>query len=173
MSRRDRYDDHDGEDRPPDYRSPDRPRRRRRRRGSPAVPLLIIAAVLAAVLGVAVVLVVLVAVVPNWDRRGGKTSTTSGPADQLIDRLVGEWVGQDLDGRVTFLFRKDHTATIVTQKVVVQFTWELESAADNVLDIRTETEGVTGRARAVFLSTNEVRLESLKSNKAIVLTRDR
>jgi hypothetical protein len=173
MSRRDRYDDHAGDDRPPDYRSPNRPRRRRRRRGTPAVPLLIIAAVLAAVLGIAVVLVALVAVVPNWDWRGGKTSTTSGPAGQLIDRLVGEWGGQDLDGSVTFRFRKDHIATLVTQREVVQFTWELESAAEDVLVIRTESERGTGRTRFVFLSTNEVRLESLKVNKAIVFTRNR
>jgi hypothetical protein len=173
MSRRDRYDDHAGEDRPPDYRSPNRPRRRRRRRGSPAVALLIIAAVLAAVLGTAVALVALVAVVPNRDWRGGKTFTTSGPADQLIDRLVGEWGGQDLDGGVTFRFRKDHTATLVTQRQVVQFTWELESAAEGVLVIRTESESGTGRSRFVFLSTDEVQLESLKVNKAIVFTRNR
>jgi hypothetical protein len=173
MSRRDRYDDHAGEERPPDYRSPNRPRRRRRRRGSPAVPLLIIAAVLAAVLGIAAALAVLVAVVPNWDWRGGKTSTAPGPADQLVDRLVGEWGGEDLDGGVTFRFRKDHTATLVTQRQVVQFTWELESAAENVLVIRTETERGTGSARFVFLSTDEVRLDSLKVNKAIVLTRNR
>jgi hypothetical protein len=170
MSRRERGDDHADQDRLPDRSRPKRPRRRKNRRGSPAVPRLIIAAVLVAALGIAVVLV---AVLPNWDGRGSKTSATPSTADQLIDRLVGEWEGEDLDGRVAFQFRKNHTATLITSKQVVQFAWELESAAENDLVIRTKAEGGTGRSRFVFLSANQIRLESLKANKSLVLTRNR
>jgi hypothetical protein len=87
--------------------------------------------------------------------------------------LVGEWEGEDLDGRVTFQFQKNHTATLTTSRQVVQFAWELESAAENDLVIRTKSEGGTGRSRFVFLSANQVRLESLEANKSLVFTRNR
>jgi hypothetical protein len=133
------------------------------------VPVLIIVAVLLFVLGIALVLVI---VLPNWSGRGNASGSTGSLADQLIDRLTGEWEGADLDGRVGFQFRKNHTATLTTVRLVVQYTWELESAADNALIIRTTAE-MTGRSRFVFLSANEVRLESLKVNKAIILQRKR
>jgi hypothetical protein len=45
------------------------------------------------------------------------------------------------------------------------------NAAWNALVIRTTAEGGAGRSRFVFLSANQVRSESLKVNKSIVLTR--
>jgi hypothetical protein len=167
MSRGERYDDDIEDDRARDYYRQDRPRRRRKKRqGSPIVPILIVVGALVFVLGIVVVLVTLL---PNWTGRG---SSAGSVADQLIDTLAGEWEGGDLDGQVVFQFRKNHTATLITVKMVVQYTWELESATENSLIIRTTAEG-TGRTKFVFLSNNEVRLESLKVNKAIVLRRKR
>jgi hypothetical protein len=169
MSRHDPYDGDIDPDRCRDHPRPGRPRRRMKRRGSPAVVLLIIAAVLVGVVGITVVLVV------GLRDRGwlGKAAQgPSGPADQFIDRLVGEWEGEDLDGKVSFQLRKDHTATLTTSRQVDQFTWEPESTEGNSLVIRTSAgQGGTGRTRFVLLSANEVRLESLKVNKAIILTR--
>src|SRR5262249_13454388 len=150
------------------YPRPDRPRRRKKRRGSLAVVLPILAAVLVAVVGIVVALVVVLRSGEGW----GNAAKASSPADQLINQLVGEWEGEELGGRVGFQFRKDHTATLTTPRDVVPYTWALESAADNVLVIRTTVEGGgTRRTRFVFLSANQVRLESLKVNKSIVLTR--
>jgi hypothetical protein len=167
MSRRDRYEDDIDRG-----RRRERPRPRRQRpRGNPTVVWLIVAVAFIAVLGIALILV---AVLVDWEGHGKTAGKPLSQSEQLIDRLSGVWESEGGIGRVTFQFRKDHTATLTTPGDVIEYTWQMESAAEDTLIISTTAnDGGTGRNRFVFLSNNRVRLESMKENKSMLFNRKR
>jgi hypothetical protein len=103
------------------------------------------------------------------------TATTAPTlADELIDRLAGEWESPEYGAKIGIRLSKDHTVIQIAGKDAIRHTWELESASKDVLVLRTTSEqGRMESLRFTFLPTQQIRLESLKTNRSLVLRRKR
>jgi hypothetical protein len=145
--------------------------RRRKRRSTRSVWIFLAAAGFVGVVGIVVIVLVLV---PGGV--GTRSTATTAPtlADELIDRLAGEWESPDYGGKAGMRLSKDHTVFQIAGKDAIRYTWELESASKDVLVLRTTSEqGRMESLRFTFLPTQQLRLESLKSNRSLLLTRKR
>jgi hypothetical protein len=124
-------------------------------------------AVVVALVGMAGIVAILIAGLPSakgWDRAVGPSRS----AEALLDRLAGAWEGEEVGGKVIFEVRKDHTATLTTPREVIHYTWELDSAEENSVVLRTTDQGgVTTRSRLVFLSADQSAANSPSSARSL------